>query len=136
MSFALKSPPLPCTVTVRVVPREVAFMHSNRGDPMRLQLFRLVLAVVCASIAVPSFAQEKPRPGGDVKTVKVKGKITKMDARDQFVIRTADNKDVTLFVNPQTRVMVDGRAARIADLRVGSEINAAYIVENDRFIVN
>ena len=55
-----------------------------------------------------------------------------MEAPDQFIVRTTDNKEVILYTNPETRYTIEGKAGRYADLRVGTEINSAYTVRDNR----
>lgn len=93
---------------------------------------------VALAVALPAFAQDPPRgqAKGQAKgQVTVRGKITKMQAPDQFVVRTQDNKDVILIASPQTRFTINGKAGRYADLRVGTEVNAAYVTQGDRYVV-
>jgi hypothetical protein len=77
---------------------------------------------------VPVFAD-------DVKTLRVKGKIVKLGARDGFLIRIDDTRDMTLHVNDRTRYVVNQEAAKFTDLKVGSEVNAVYVVDGDRAVV-
>jgi hypothetical protein len=58
-----------------------------------------------------------------------------MEAPDRFVVRTQDNKDVILATNPRTRFVIDGKAARFADLRVGAEVNVVFLVQEDLNVV-
>jgi len=68
-------------------------------------------------------------------SVTVRGKVVKLEGTDRVLIRTSDNKDVTLYITPQTRYTIEGKAGRYTDLRVGTEINAAYTPRNERFMV-
>lgn len=93
------------------------------------------LAVAWTVPALTASGQDTPRvqtPAG----LTVRGKIVRMEAPDQFIVRTSDNKEVIFFTNPQTRYTIDGRAGRYADLRVGTAISTGYIVRDDRNWVN
>lgn len=65
----------------------------------------------------------------------MQGKVLRT-ANDQVVVRTNDNKEVTLYTNPQTRYLFNNQAGRFSDLRVGSDITAVYNVQDNRYIAN
>jgi translation initiation factor IF-1 len=99
------------------------------------KFFALGVGLAVALVVVPAIeAQEKKI---EVKTdLTVRGKVVKMEAPDRFVVRTQDNKEVILFTNPQTRYTIRGKAGRYTDLSVGTELNATYLVRDDRNYVN
>lgn len=66
----------------------------------------------------------------------LRGKVVRVEGQNQIVVRTHDNKEVILMANPSTRYVIDGRASRIADLKAGVEINAAYTMQDNRYLVN
>jgi len=66
----------------------------------------------------------------------VRGKITKMEGPDRFVVRTSDNRDVILYANPQTRYVINGRAGKYADLRVNTDVNVIYVAADERHVAN
>src|SRR4051812_4568329 len=90
------------------------------------------LAVV--TLVLPSLAQEADRKA-EVRALELQGKVVRTST-DQFVIQTRDNKEVTLFVNPQTKYLMKDRAMRFTDLRVGGNVNIAYVKEGDRYVVS
>jgi len=65
----------------------------------------------------------------------VQGKIVSI-GDNQVMVRTNDNKDVTLYMTPQTRYTINNKAARFSDLRVGSVINTTYTPQGTRYMVN
>ena len=102
-----------------------------------LTSFALVLTIAMP----PVLAQKKGKGKGQTKAetkvdIRVRGKITKMEGSDRFVVRTRDNQDVVLVANPQTRYTINGKAGRFADLRVGSDLDVAYVVREDLNVVN
>jgi translation initiation factor IF-1 len=97
----------------------------------RFWLHGLGLVVVCLLVAPPAPAQDKA-----VKAVTVKGRVVRMQGPDRFIVRTADNKELTFYTNPRTRYMLSGKAAKYTDLRAGTDITAIYVTEGDRYIVN
>ena len=86
-----------------------------------------------AGMAQQSSAQQPVRV--EPKAVEIQGKIVRTGT-DQFIVQTRDNKQVTFFVNPQTKYLMKDRAILFTDLRVGSNINAVYVPQGDRFVVN
>jgi hypothetical protein len=67
---------------------------------------------------------------------RVRGKVIRAE-NGQFVVRGADNKEMTFHTNPKTRYWHRGAAGQWNDIRVGSTVNAWYgPLENDRYYVN
>jgi hypothetical protein len=97
-------------------------------------LLWLVAAIVCVAFTVPALGQRRPAPAP--KGTKIQGHIVRVQGTDRFVIRTADKREVILHVNPQTRFLLNERAARFEDLREGAEINAVFDVVEDRNLVS
>lgn len=67
--------------------------------------------------------------------VQIQGRIVRT-APDQFIVQGTGNKEYTFFVNPQTRYLMNNKAAQYSDLRVGTSISAGYVTEGDRYIAN
>lgn len=82
-------------------------------------------------------AVETPRVinGSDNDRTRLRGKIVKLDGDDRFVIRTTDNKEFTLTTTPQAKYVINGKAGRITDLRIGVEVDLGYTVRDDRYYV-
>jgi len=99
------------------------------------------LGAPALAVAVPMFAlqvsaqpADSPSPAQmKQRTIEVQGRVAKT-GQGQFVVETRDNKQVTILTNPQTRFMMNKKAVRFADLRVGSTITVAVMVEGDRQI--
>lgn len=102
------------------------------------KFFALGIGLAAALMAAaPSLAQEaKVEEKKATADVSVRGKIVKVQAPDQFVVRTQDNKEVILYASPRTRYTIDGKAGKYADLRVGTELNASYVVRDNKYYVN
>jgi len=89
----------------------------------------------------PAQPRDDRRPGtgaradAKVQTQRVSGKIVSVD-QGVVVVRDSAGKEVTLNSAAQTRFLIDGRPARITDFRVGSAINAAYIMDRDRMVLD
>ena len=70
-----------------------------------------------------------------VKAQQLQGKIVKT-TQDTVIVETSDRKQVTVYVNPQTKYMMNNKAVQLTDLRVGAQVTAGYVTEGDRFIAN
>jgi hypothetical protein len=104
---------------------------------MKRLCFGLVLASVGALMAPRAHAQKDPPPKVAVEAgVSVQGKILRLDAPDRFVVQTSAGKEVILYTRKDTRYLINDKAARYSDLRVGADIRTAYIVDGDRYFVD
>jgi len=100
------------------------------------------LAAACVLLAASAgFAQNAnptQDPGQNNNTqsgTSLRGKVVRVEGQDRIVVQTNDNKQVTLYANPTTQYMIDGRSARFADIRTGANLNATYNMQGDRYIV-
>jgi len=66
------------------------------------------------------------------KGTRIRGRVVRVRGSDQFVVRTADNREVILHANPRTKFLLENRAARFTDLREGVEIDALYDVAGEQ----
>ena len=76
--------------------------------------------------AVPALAQEPP---AEVRSLReVHGAITAVDARGSTVTVTLEeaSERVELRVDGDTTIFLPGRTGRLADLRAGQRVRAAY----------
>jgi translation initiation factor IF-1 len=90
-----------------------------------------------ASAQNPNQQQPQQPQQGAVNAGKtMRAKVTRVEGTDRIMVRTNDNRDVVFFANPQTRFMVNGRQARIADLQSGNDINVIYTVDGERHVVS
>jgi hypothetical protein len=93
-------------------------------------LLWVATALAFAVFTAPAWTQ---RPPGQVrKGTRIKGNVVRVQGNNQFVVRTADNREVILFANPQTKFLLENRAARFTDLRTGVAIDALYDVTGDQ----
>lgn len=82
-----------------------------------------------------AFALTASAQNGQNQNLQVQGKVVRT-ASDQFVLVGPDQKEVTLFVNPQTRYLLNNKAVAYSDLRNGMNVTAVYTRQGDRFIAN
>ncbi len=61
------------------------------------------------------------------------GEVVRL-ADDQFVVRTRDGREVTVYTGKSTRYLRDDRPVRYADVRIGSEVRFGYLRDGDRYV--
>jgi len=71
--------------------------------------------------------------GTDARTLS--GRIVRT-GNGQFVVQTRDNRQVTVYTNPQTRYLQGNQAVQFNTLRTGSNVNFGYVMDGDRYIAN
>jgi len=69
---------------------------------------------------------ELPQAAKVQKGVKVQGHIVHVKGPNQVVVRTADNRDVILNVNPQTTYMLRDKAVVFTEVREGLPVQVVY----------
>ena len=62
----------------------------------------------------------------------VTGTVLRVVGEDQVVVRTTDNKEVVVYVVPQTKYIVNEQPARFTDFRTGSDVRIVYDVRERR----
>src|SRR5688572_9312603 len=77
-----------------------------------------------------------PVEAGGRKAVTVQGRVVRLTGPDQFIVQTRDGKEVTFYGAKDTRYLLGDKTIRYSDLRVGSDVTAAYVVEGDRYVAN
>jgi len=81
----------------------------------------------------PAVATEQ----GGINERKFRGRVVKIDAAtNQIVAKSEDGKEVTLYVQKTGRFMRNGQAVRMADIQVGSIIEAQYIERDNHWWVD
>lgn len=78
--------------------------------------------------------QPDPLPPAQVQ--QLEGRILRTVGTDQFIILTRDNREVTVFTNPETRFLMDGRAVGFTDLQVNRNVTFGYTMQGGRHIAN
>jgi translation initiation factor IF-1 len=75
-------------------------------------------------------------PGG-INERKFRGRVVRVDAaNNQIVAKTQDGKEVTLFVQKTARFMRNGQAVRMADIQVGTIVEAQYLERDNHWWVD
>jgi len=69
-------------------------------------------------------------------TTTLRGKVVRVEGQDRIVVRTNDNRDITLMANPNTRYVINGKAGQFADLRTGVDFQATYNLQNNQYMVS
>jgi len=70
--------------------------------------------------------------GTDEPGEEVKGVVVRFVGQTQVIIKTADNKEVVVDLNPQTTYLLNNQPARIADFPAGAEVRVQYNVRDRR----
>jgi len=61
-----------------------------------------------------------------------KGVVVRFVGQNQVIIKTADNKEVTVDITPQTTYLLNNQPARVADFPAGAEIRVQYNLRDRR----
>jgi plastocyanin len=77
----------------------------------------------------PSLRPLDPLPAN---ATTISGEIVRVVGQDQVILRTAAGQETTVYVNPQTTLQLDNRAAVFTDLRAGNNISVQYDVRDNR----
>jgi Domain of unknown function (DUF5666) len=83
---------------------------------------------------IPADAATTQAPAGN-RTF-YEGHVVRVVGNDQVVVRTADGKEVVVFVNPQTTYQFDNQAATFSQFQPGVPIRVEYSLHNDRPIAD
>ncbi len=99
----------------------------------RLRCYHLALMAAAALLtaSLVSTAEGQARRG-----TRVRGRVVRVLAPNQFVVRTADNRDLALVTNPQTSYSHGNRVVGFADLRPGADLDLVYDVSGQQNLVN
>ena len=90
----------------------------------RVMLFTWLCAIVGLSLsAVPAIAH----PGHDFKVL---GTVVSVTA-NRLVVKDRQNKDVTITLSADTRVMKDKKPVRLDEVKVGSRVVVTAATEKD-----
>lgn len=101
----------------------------------RLVKFSLKAFAVLALGSMASFGfGQDPAPAA--KPLSVRARFVRLDGENRFIVRTQENKEVTFFVAPGTRYVVNGKAVRLADLKPGADLTTTYTLNNNQQIAN
>lgn len=66
----------------------------------------------------------------------LRGKVLRVEGQDRIVVQTSDDKEVILMSTPTTRYIINGKAARFADIRNGANVNIMYNLKDNRHIAS
>jgi len=128
-------------LTVHVRP-QTRFMRQDKV----VQLTDLRVGSNVAIVAAPVLNQqvlsadtvtligEEPAP--PVEGTLIEGEVVRVVGEDQVIVRTAERKEVTVFVEPRTTFLLNDQPARFTDLRAGVTINAHINVRDGRHMAH
>lgn len=93
---------------------------------LRFLLTTLVALALTSTLAARvAFAEE----------VKCEGSITKIDG-EKVTIKDSSNNEKHMMVVPATKVMLDGKAAKSNDLKVGQHVSCTCDKQGDKMTCN
>jgi len=102
----------------------------------RLHLGLLGLASLVWIPAVTcTVSGQEPQQVQVQQNLQIQGQIMRT-APDLFVVKTRDNKEFNVHINPQTKYLMDNKAILYSELRTGASITTTYVVQGDRYIAN
>jgi len=89
-----------------------------------LGLVGAVAALVVAAFAASAWAQRPAAP--PPKGTRIQGHVVRVQGPNQFVVRTADKREVILHTHPRTRFLLNERAVRFTDLREKAAVDILF----------
>lgn len=66
----------------------------------------------------------------------LQGRVVRVGTNGQYFVQTSNGKELSFYTNPQTSYRRGTGNATIRDLRVGSNINVIYGMQDDRYLAN
>jgi hypothetical protein len=87
---------------------------------------------------IPPQQQQNPpqNQNGQKAVTTLRGQVVRVEGQDRVIIRTTDNRDLTLIASPTTTYVIDGKTARFGDLRNGVNLSAVYTLNNNQYMVS
>jgi len=103
---------------------DVAFVYTLNGDRY----------IANAVTLVP--AQAVPAVPGEPTGTLLEGQVVRVIGTDQVILRTADKREVAVYVSPQTTYLFENRPGQFVDLRPGADIGVYYNVRDGRHMAH
>jgi len=92
---------------------------------------RFAISIVVALAVTGALASRSAR----AEQAKCEGTITKIDG-EKVTIKDAGNHEQHMMVVPATKIMLDGKAAKPNDLKVGQHVKCTCNKEGDKMTCN
>jgi hypothetical protein len=93
-------------------------------------MFRVILSLAVVLAIGSQFSRI-----ASAEEVKCEGTITKIDG-EKVTIKTPANQEQHMWVVPATKVMVDGKAAKPTDLKIGERVKCTCNKDVDKMTCN
>src|SRR5437588_539355 len=93
----------------------------------------------CAALAVAGMAfilQESAQGNAQKKekrTLFIEGKIDRVVEKDRVILRTTEDKEVTVYVSPKTTYLIEGKTVEFTTLRPGLTVAVEYDLRDNRY---
>jgi hypothetical protein len=100
---------------------------------------RLIHALAAAGVflaANGAYSQAPPAQDTPPAVTSLRGTVVRVEGQDRIILKTTDNREITLMSTPTTRYVIDGRAGRFADIRTGVNLSATYNLQNNQYLVS
>lgn len=101
---------------------------------MRWILNHALAVGIISILAAAAAAQQPPQAESKDAYRSLQVQIVRINT-DRIRARTDDLRDVFLVLTPRTRIVVNGKLARLADLPGGALVNVLYRIEADQMVV-
>jgi hypothetical protein len=114
--------------TVSRVAKAVAFAATRMGRKCKMGKFIIGLvaaAVIGGYVGRVALAEE----------TKCEGTITKIEG-EKVTVKTPTNSEQHMWVVPATKVMLDGKASKTTDLKVGQHVKCTCSKQGDKMTCN
>jgi hypothetical protein len=99
----------------------------NRSVKVVLALLALVLLL---GLTMPAVAEDKGANGDQTE-----GKIKSMDVnKSEFVLTDRKDKNWTMYLDTKAKVVIDGKDARFADLKVDDHVMVTYLKQGTKLV--
>jgi len=104
-----------------------------------MRLLRVSATIVASLLLVISASaqnrKEQREERREQRALEVKGQVIRTSP-NSIIVQTDDKKEIALQVNAQTKFMMNNKAIELSELKTGSNISVAYVLEGDRHIAN
>lgn len=95
----------------------------------------IALTLIAAWSGVAAAQTDRNPAKEDKKGSSLQGRVIHAGP-DGVVVRTRDNKEITVHTNNRTRFMHGDRIIRLPDIRVGTDIRFIYTINGDQYLAD
>src|SRR5258708_2289497 len=97
---------------------------------LQAQRFALLTLIACAFLTFQAWGQ---RPAAQPpKGTKMQGQIVRIQGPNQFVVRTADKREVIVHASDRTKFLLNERTVKFAELQERHNVTVLFDVVNEQ----